>query len=332
MAARPRAIVVGGGVSGLSVGVRLCQAGFDVELWTRDRAPRTTSAVAAAIWYPYKAGPAAKVATWSRAGYGVFVELARDARTGVVLRSGVELLPASERDATWRADVAGLRLAQGAELRAGYDHGWVFDAPVIEMPIYLDWLERSLLRAGARIVEREVRDLAQLESRAELVVNCVGLAARELAGDARMSAVRGQVVRVARGRGVERFLLDDYNPSGVTYVVPRARDVVLGGSAEEGREDLAVDPAQSAAIVARCAALEPALAHAPVLSVGVGLRPFRPQVRVEREPLGRAWLIHDYGHGGAGVTLSWGCAQEVVQLAREVFDGAHRASQGSRRP
>jgi D-amino-acid oxidase len=165
-----------------------------------------------------------------------------------------------------------------------------------------------------------VRDLTQLEARAELVVNCVGLSARALVGDATLVPVRGQVVRVARSGALEHFLLDDYNPAGVTYVVPRSRDIVLGGSAQEGREDLAVDPGESAAIAARCSALEPSLAAAPVLSVGVGLRPFRPQVRVEREALGRACLIHDYGHGGAGVTLSWGCAAEVARLASEVFE------------
>lgn len=314
-------------MSGLSVGVRLCEAGCDVELLARERGPRTTSAVAAAIWYPYKAGPAAQVAAWSRAGYAVFAELSRDARTGVTLRGGIELLPASERDSAWRSEVAGLRAARAEELLPGYDHGWVFQAPVIEMPIYLAWLERRFLELGGRLVEREVRDLSALEGRAELVVNCTGLAARELCGDRALVAVRGQVVRVARASGAsERFLLDDYNPSGVTYVVPRSRDLVLGGSAEEGREDLAVDAAESAAIVARCAALEPALARAAVLSVGVGLRPYRPAVRVEREPLGRAWLIHDYGHGGAGVTLSWGCAAEVARLAREVFDGAGAGS------
>jgi len=95
---------------------------------------------------------------------------------------------------------------------------------------------------------------------------------------------------------------------------------VLGGSAQEGREDLEPDPDESAAILARCRALEPALANAQLLSVGVGLRPWRPSVRVEREALGRAWLIHDYGHGGAGVTLSWGCAEEVARLAVEALD------------
>lgn len=330
MESQPRAIVVGGGVSGLTAGVRLLERGFDVEVIARAPAQASTSGVAAAIWYPYKAGPTEAVAAWSRASYAVFARLARDPSSGVVMRSGVELLPASERDSAWRSEVAGLRAALGDELRPGYDHGWVFDAPVIEMPIYLGWLERRLVELGGRITPGEVRDLAPLADRAELVVNCVGLAARELVGDRELVAVRGQVVRVAREAGTpERFLLDDYNPAGITYVVPRSRDLVLGGSAEEGREDLEPDPAESAAVIARCAALEPALASAPVASVAVGLRPYRPTVRVERETLGRATLIHDYGHGGAGVTLSWGCADEVARLAAEACDGA-RALGGSR--
>ncbi|HMC79917.1 MAG TPA: FAD-dependent oxidoreductase, partial [Acidimicrobiia bacterium] len=47
----------------------------------------------------------------------------------------------------------------------------------------------------------------------------------------------------------------------------------------------------------------------------VGLRPFRrDSVRLEREPGAR--VIHNYGHGGSGVTLSWGCAEEVSALVK----------------
>ena len=47
----------------------------------------------------------------------------------------------------------------------------------------------------------------------------------------------------------------------------------------------------------------------------VGLRPGRMEVRLEREEKNGKYLIHNYGHGGSGVTLSWGCADEVVELA-----------------
>ena len=49
----------------------------------------------------------------------------------------------------------------------------------------------------------------------------------------------------------------------------------------------------------------------------VGLRPFRPEgCVVAAEPLGRKLLVHNYGHGGAGVTLSWGTATLAIDLAR----------------
>ncbi|MFM7282729.1 MAG: FAD-dependent oxidoreductase [Planctomycetia bacterium] len=66
-------------------------------------------------------------------------------------------------------------------------------------------------------------------------------------------------------------------------------------------------------IIERCARLEPGLRDATVLGTSVGLRPARSAVRLEPEssPAGR--IVHNYGHGGAGVTLSWGCAQEVAQ-------------------
>ena len=46
----------------------------------------------------------------------------------------------------------------------------------------------------------------------------------------------------------------------------------------------------------------------------LGLRPARPQVRLEEEPIGTGRLIHNYGHGGAGIGMSWGCAREVEQM------------------
>ena len=70
------------------------------------------------------------------------------------------------------------------------------------------------------------------------------------------------------------------------------------------------------AIVRRCAALRPQLAGARVLGHRVGLRPVRDAVRLEREPLsGGRVLVHNYGHGGAGITVAWGCAEEAARLA-----------------
>jgi D-amino-acid oxidase len=47
-----------------------------------------------------------------------------------------------------------------------------------------------------------------------------------------------------------------------------------------------------------------------------GLRPYRaPGFRLEQEQLGEKTIIHNYGHGGCGVTLSWGTSAMAVELA-----------------
>jgi D-amino-acid oxidase len=87
--------------------------------------------------------------------------------------------------------------------------------------------------------------------------------------------------------------------------VRRTEDCILGGTAEEGEWDIEPDPDIAAGILRRCVALEPRLAETVVLEHRVGLRPGRPEVRLKRENLGNgAPCIHNYGHGGSGVTLS----------------------------
>jgi D-amino-acid oxidase len=54
-----------------------------------------------------------------------------------------------------------------------------------------------------------------------------------------------------------------------------------------------------------------------VVSRAVGLRPARPVVRLDRSDHGGRDVISCYGHGGSGVTLSWGCAEDVARLAAE---------------
>jgi D-amino-acid oxidase len=73
------------------------------------------------------------------------------------------------------------------------------------------------------------------------------------------------------------------------------------------------DSASATRILRRCAQIEPRLKDAHIIEHQVGLRPTRPTIRVEREPLGSATLLHNYGHGGSGVSLSWGCARELTE-------------------
>jgi D-amino-acid oxidase len=306
-------IIIGAGVSGLSCGIRLLEAGFNVRIWARELPLRTTSNVAAAVWYPYKAYPEHLVVGWAAATYAELLQLSGQPDTGVIVRHGLEIFPWAVEDPWWRDAVPSYRRTTPAELPAGYHDGYAFEAPVAEMTIYLPYLQRRFEALGGSIEVRVLRSFDEAFAECDRVVDCAGLGARELAGDTSMIPIRGQVVRVAQV-GLDRFILDDYGPNGITYIVPRINDCILGGTADEGAEDVTPNPATAEAILARCIALEPRLREAAVLEHKVGLRPGRPAVRLEAERLmADQLLIHNYGHGGAGVTLSWGCAAEVVR-------------------
>lgn len=320
-------VILGCGVSGLSCGVRLLEAGYSVEIWARELPPHTTSDIAAAIWYPYRAFPQERVTVWAGRTLEVLRDLARQPGTGVRCVLGLELLREVSPDPWWKPCVKDLRRATAGELRPGYADGYVFEAPIIDMPRYLPFLGERFRQLGGRVLQREVRAVEEAEAVAPLVVNCTGLGSRALLGDTSLFPIRGEVLRVALPPE-ERFLLDEDEARGMTYLVPRFDDCILGGTAEEGNASLEPDPAQAEAMLARAARLLPEGTRLQVLQHLVGLRPGRPAVRLEREARGGGWLLHNYGHGGAGVTLSWGCAEEVVALAGQVAGGTARVGPG----
>jgi D-amino-acid oxidase len=306
-----RIVVVGGGVIGLTCAHRLVRAGHAVEVWTRDAVEDTTSAVAAALWYPYRALPEGPVTRWAAATYDMLSILAVRPETAVRLVRGRELSRVPLPDPWWAAAVPRLGRVPAAQLPPGYADGYEFAAPVVHMPVYLRWLIDELAAAGVPLRHRELADLDPARQAADVVVNATGLAARALAGDDELTGLRGQVVRVA-DPGLTRWTLDEGHPAGLVYVVPRGTDVVCGGTDElAGSGDRGEpDPKVAEAILERCREVVPELVGMPVLGHAVGVRPVRTAVRVERDGA----VVHCYGHGGAGVTLSWGCADEVVRL------------------
>jgi D-amino-acid oxidase len=315
--AQRRVIVVGAGVVGLTCAVRLLEAGHRVDVVARDLPRETTSAVAAALWYPYRALPQERVSAWAATSYAVFDALAdTDPECGVRMLPGIEVFHGSPPTPWWRAAVPALERA--GEVPGGWSGGWSLRAPVVEMPVYLDWLSGRVEELGGTLTRL---NLSALPTGAGLVVNCSGLGARLLGGDRTVVPVRGQVAYVEQV-GLDHWWLDRgestaSDTAAPTYVVPRRHDIVVGGTDVEGEWSRTPSPADATAILARAARLVPALRAARVLRHKVGLRPVRPAVRLERQ----GDLIHCYGHGGAGVTLSWGAADEVLALAeRQMVD------------
>ena len=311
-------IVVGCGVIGLTAAVRMRESGLDVRIVASAPPLETTSSVAAALWYPYKAYPEDRVLSWGSRTFEVFEDLDRVPESGVRLREGVEVWRDLVPDPWWASAVPDVRRCTKDELPPGCRDGHLFTAPVVEMPIFLRYLLDRFIDAGGHVERRAVSSLEELVD-GRVVVNCAGLGARELVGDTSMEPIRGQIVRV-RNPGLSRFVLDEENPEGITYVIPRSEDCILGGTAEEGEWETEPDPRVAAGILRRCAALEPRLAGAEVLGHKAGLRPGRPEIRLEREDAASGLpRVHNYGHGGSGITLSWGCAEETLRLVGQAL-------------
>ncbi len=314
-------LVIGCGVSGLTTGLCLLEAGHTVGIWARELPPFTTSNVAAAVWYPYKAYPAERVTVWGKEALRKFKELQSDEDSGIFTASILEVKPVPTPDPWWVTAVEDFRHASREELPPGYPDGYTFEVPVIDTLVYLDYLIHTFQGRKGQIVQRAITSLAEAFAQSDIVVNCAGLGARELVEDYDLRPAKGQVVRI-KHNGFRRVLVDEEGPNGLAYIVPRTHDIVLGGTYEEQNESLEVDPDETQAIVRRCANLAPEFSVVPpedIVSVVCGLRPVRSTVRVEAERISPdRLLVHNYGHGGAGITLSWGCATEVVRLIAEI--------------
>ncbi|WP_249713974.1 FAD-dependent oxidoreductase [Rhizomonospora bruguierae] len=315
MPGRPDVIVLGAGVSGLTSALALATADLGVEVWTQDLPLESTSCAAAAMWAPYLVDDA-RVVGWSRATYRWL--LGRTEEQGVRQVAGREVSRSALEAPLWMRGLPDYRGCHDAEVPSPYAVGWRYRAPMIDMPAHLRALVDDLAKHGVPVRRRAVRSFTEPLSAAPVVVNCTGVAARALVPDDAVSPTRGQIV-VVENPGIEEFFTEHDESETPVYFMPHGDRLVLGGSAEPGRTDLVPDRRVADAIRSRCAAIDPRVGRARVLEHRVGLRPSRASVRLEREPLDAGHVVHNYGHGGAGITLSWGCASDVASLAGEVL-------------
>ena len=206
-----------------------------------------------------------------------------------------------------------LRPADPADIPEGFGTGFRATMPMIDMPHYLDYLTKRLAAAGCEIETHPVRSLTEAADAAPIVVNCAGLGAGALVGDDTCGRCSASTSCSPIPVCSNCFWKSNSGPEWICYF-PHPQRVVCGGISIPDRWDTTPDPEVSDRILQRCRRIEPRLGEAEVIETITGLRPDRPSVRVEAEPLGRARCVHNYGHSSNGVTLSWGCARDVVRL------------------
>ena len=313
MAQAHEVLVIGAGVSGLTSALCLADRGVDVHIVAADAPPGTTSAVAGALINGQVTGEPDDPATeWARVSGVEFTHLADDPSSGVAMARGRMVSTVGNGTPPWATALPGFRPCRPAEA-AGFPVAFWMDSPVVDMPRYLDYLVARLHAAGVKIDIAALGSFAEAAAYAPLIVNCAGLGSMQLAGDPRMTPVRGQHV-VVDNPGIDEFFYERSPQPSVTSYIPHGGRLVLGGSIERGDANTSADPQQAEQIVARCAAIEPRIADAPVLRIDVGLRPGRGGVRLEAETVNGTPVVHNYGHAGIGVALSWGCARAVEEL------------------
>jgi D-amino-acid oxidase len=305
-----RISIIGGGVIGLTVAHELTTHGHDVTVIAARDHRASVSSVAAAIWFPHAVTETPRILASAKTTFRRLAELSRDPRTGAHLREGVVLSRSPDPDLSWTDMVPDWRPAD-EPLPPGTT-GIRCSVPLAVTDVYLAWLHKEVEGRGVRFETRTITDLTEVTD-CDAVVIAAGLGSATLLGDPDVYPIRGQVVRLANP-GLTDWLLDDDNPAGLTYVVPRDTDVVCGGTGEVNSWDESPHPDTEAAILARATALVPALANQPVVSRAAGLRPARTTVRLELIPGHPRPVIACYGHGGSGFTLSWGEAAEVAHL------------------
>src|SRR5438128_6582026 len=306
-----RIAIVGAGVSGLTCGVLFAEHGYQTAIFAKETGQQTTSATAAALWFPYDAEPAEKVIPWALETYKALVDLTKNSR------SGVSIIELRQFSRTSEIQIPEWAIPLGASVIPtvpAFKGGFTLKVPLMDTTIYLDHLAKRFFDAGGEIHGNvKFEKLEDVSPAFDLIINCAGIGARELVQDIDLEPHRGQVAIVPKLERLSCAIVCDDAP--LMYAIPRRNDCVFGGT-NDLSSDLAADAATTDRIVAECSRVLN-IDKPNVLDERVGLRPFRKSgVRLERDHLrdGRT-VIHNYGHGGSGFTLSWGCAREVIDLA-----------------
>jgi len=311
--------IIGAGISGMSTAILLTQKNHRITIYAKAFTPNITSNRAAAFWFPYHIRNDRRGIRWCQISYEYYQKLAEQKETGIsmrqlikVLRKGVE-----EEEPIWIDFMpeGSYRIMDENELQPGIAKGYDIIVPLMETQIFLPYVQKQLQQNGVEFIEKEINDLSELTGNYDLVINCSALGARKLCNDNSVIPVRGQVGLLSPRNNLPIYL-DNEKP---LYIVPRKDAIIVGGTYEERVETETTEPATIERILNNAYEVSPELKRQEVIGSWAGLRPYRPEVRVEREK--GTNIIHNYGHGGSGFTLSFGCAEEVANIVDKISLG-----------
>ncbi|GMR37037.1 hypothetical protein PMAYCL1PPCAC_07232 [Pristionchus mayeri] len=313
-------VVIGAGIAGISSALSLQRSlpHAKITILAEKFSPHLTSDIAAGYWMPYLVSfPQPDLLNRiCRDTFEYISSLVKKEDAGAMWQSGYDVSREEREVPHWASLVKGFRRLSQEELDGfggGYKSGHFFTTLALEPTTYIAYATREFLSKGGMIRQGRVKSLHELTAEFDTIINCSGLGARDLVGDDQVSPIRGQVLRVRAPR-VKHFFCD-----GDYYCLLNSNFVVVGGTHDEGEWDTRVNEETARKIMEENVKRIPELKGAEIISHHVGLRPFRTSLRIEKETIRNAegretTVIHNYGHGGSGITLFWGCARRVVEL------------------
>lgn len=305
--------IIGCGVSGLTCGIQLLKEGYaQVQIIAKDLPPNTTSDIAAAIWRPYRMESESFVLSWAMQSLKVFHQLSAEQNSGILPMHLTEVYKRKRDKPKWMNSV---KSAPTPAIAEHYPCSYSVIVPLVDTSIYMPYLMNTFKQLGGNITKLTIHDLNALHDYT-FIINCSGIGARQLVRDKHLFPIRGQVIRTTKPKGLDYGIVE-YEDE-MTYIYPRHDDCIVGTTVEENQWELSYDKAAVKQIFERAVRLCPLLQRAEILEYKVGLRPGRYAVRLDAEPLSmETTVIHNYGHGSRGFTLSWGCANAVATLLNE---------------
>jgi len=316
---QPSIAVIGAGIIGLSCAVELYWAGYKkITLFAEKLTPHTTSDIAAALWMPYKAHPENLINQWCKNSLITLNKLFAVKEAGISWTDYTELYQKATPLPLWMNLVERKTVNK---LPSGYHYSYTVKVPIIHSAFHLPYLMQILSKAQIQIQQKKISAINHLTKQFDIIINCSGLGARELVDDTNVFPIRGQMVVFSKTPALNYSIAE--LGENLTCVIPRSQDCMVGGTIEENNWDLQPDPEASRLMIERATAICPELKTAEIIDVKTGLRPGRNKIRLEAEKIDDSLVIHNYGHGGAGYTLAWGCAADVKTLVNNYVHPAY---------
>lgn len=304
--------VIGSGIIGLTSAIALSKKGHDVSILTKELSRNTLSHKVGAIWFPFEIHPQEKAIHWGAKAYSYY-------QSDIIRGNGLSFIPftvvtTQKSNTEWvnHMPKGSVREANPSELPIGADSAYIATVPLAEPPLYLPYLEKECKKLGISITQGTIQSLEEMATLNELIINCTGLGAKPLCQDELLKPMRGQILR-SKPIPNSTSAVNSTQSGGLSYLICRSSDAIIGGTDYIDDWNLDVDPKDTEFILSRITESGIAKAKPEIIEELVGLRPRRTKVRFEYDQVYQN-IFHNYGHGGAGFTVGWGCALELSNL------------------